>query len=240
MRKTPRTVAVPVALAAGVFLAGAHPGSQGQAHSGEGYQIDHVIVGVSDLDEGIAELGRLTGVQPIVGGEHPGRGTRNALLALGPRVYLELLAPQAGAELEEAAAPLRDLEKPTPLGWAVSTRDPAATARLLEAEGFRSSDPTPGSRRKPDGSELQWVTLALTEPAIDGAPFFIRWGEKSPQPATTSPQGCTLAGLRLVDPDATVLRRLVDVLGLGVEVASGPRFAARLVLDCPAGQVSLE
>jgi hypothetical protein len=61
--------------------------------------VDHLILGARDLDEGIRRLEEQTGVRPKVGGEHPGRGTRNALVSLGKSLYIEILAPQVNAPI---------------------------------------------------------------------------------------------------------------------------------------------
>src|SRR5260370_35424682 len=97
--------------------------------------VDHVIVGVADLEAGIGRLARLTGVTPVRGGRHPGRGTQNALLSLGPHTYLEIMAPAPATPEAPDTSFLAGLEKPTPIGWAIGSPDLHPPGRRPRAAG---------------------------------------------------------------------------------------------------------
>lgn len=207
-------------------------------------QIDHVIIAVSDLQSGMDRLEEMTGVRPVFGGEHPGRGTRNALLSLGPGVYLELLAPQEGVELPEDAAGIMSFAEPAPWGWAASSQDIEATMTRLAELGYETFEPQAGSRATPDGGMLRWVSGGVVSPALPEIPFFIEWAPDSPHPSTTSPTGCTLGSMTVSTPESEEVSRFVDALGLEVSVEAGGGSAGEyeigeyeIVLDCPNGQV---
>jgi hypothetical protein len=204
------------------------------------FQVDHVIVAIRDLQTGMDRFEELTGVRPTLGGDHPGRGTRNALVALGPEVYLELLALQEGVEQIEDAPGLEGLTELSPWGWAASTTRLESTVDLLRNAGYGAADPVAGSRVTPDDGLLSWRTASLEEPEIRGGPFFIEWGADSPHPSTTSPPGCELAALKVLTPDAELLRSLTDLLNLPVEVEAidDPVERYEVELRCPGGTVT--
>jgi hypothetical protein len=181
-------------------------------------QIDHVVLAISDLARGSAQLAAACGVEPVKGGQHPNRGTQNALLSAGSRVYLEVLAPQEAAELSAEYKELRTVAELRPVDWAVSTRDAAATVRTLKAAGFKVSEPEAGSRKTPQGKLLRWKTFGVTGPELQLAPFFIEWDAASPHPSTTSPQGCSLQSVELQTPHDAELRRLLSLLHVTAKV----------------------
>lgn len=202
--------------------------------------LDHLLLGVPDLDEGIAFVGRLTGVRAVVGGSHPGRGTRNALLALSARQYLEIIAPDPD---QDVVSPLSTLDSPALVQWAARSDDIQALADRLRAAGFDTSGPHPGSRSRPDGRVLTWKTLSLPRtfaPAgIDPIPFFIEWDATSVHPSEDSPLTGELVSVEFHHPDADALRQTFNRIGIDAEVreAETPRLAA--AIRTAAGVVTL-
>lgn len=205
--------------------------------SAAGATLDHIVVGVADLATAIDEFERQTGVRPVIGGEHPGRGTHNALVSLGGPTYLEIFAAVPGADTPNYEA-LRYLTKPTPILWAVAVQDIPAAATELQAAGFATTTPEPGSRKTPSGSVLEWETFGLTSQP-DGAPFFIRWKPGTPHPATTSPGGCKLERFTVRTPNPAPLQKLAKTLGLEVEATTGERTVLTMTLKCPKGTITL-
>lgn len=200
------------------------------------HAIDHVGLGVADLDRGIGFVEGKTGVIAVKGGVHPGRGTQNALLSLGGGSYLEIIAPAPGEKLVGDPAELLKLPDPKPVFFAVRSSNLEATAKLLKDGGFAVSAIDAGSRRRPDGAVLKWRTLGLSGPGLEAAPFIIEWDKDSPHPSTTSPGGCTLLKLEAFDRDPSRIEKLFRLLGLDIPARPGAGPALRATLRCPKGE----
>jgi catechol 2,3-dioxygenase-like lactoylglutathione lyase family enzyme len=206
--------------------------------------LDHLLLGCSDLDEGIAFVEKHTGVRPAKGGVHPGRGTRNALLALGPLHYLEVIAPdpaQTGILTTRAELPamLKQLPEPRLVDWAVHTSDIAGVAERCKKAGVAFHGPTPGSRARPDGKMLHWQTLNLDNDRSGLLPFFIEWSAETVHPSVDAPAGCEVESFVLVSPESEKLAAEFQKLGISVDVTPGktPHLHAKIV--GPKGTLTL-
>lgn len=205
--------------------------------------VDHLLLGVADLDQGMAWGEKLTGVTAAVGGRHPGRGTRNALASLGGRRYLEIIAPDPLQTAYDFHIDLRKLSEPRLITWAALTTDITATAKRAQGAGLQLFGPRDGSRARPDGKLLRWKTLVVqTEfgtQGVEPVPFFIEWAGDSPHPSQDSPRGCELRSFEMEHPEPAGVIEVLKKLGIEAKVRGAKEARLRATLKTPKGEVVL-
>jgi len=95
-------------------------------------QLDHLVFAATTLADGIEYVAEATGATPQPGGRHVAMGTHNALLRLGERVYLEIIAidPDGAApprprwfDLDDIALQSELTERPQLVAWVARTAD---------------------------------------------------------------------------------------------------------------------
>ena len=207
--------------------------------------LDHILLGCADLERGIAFVEERTGVRAAFGGVHPGRGTENALLSLGEKHYLEIIAPDpkqvgtAGTHSSAERLGLRGLAEPKLVTWAAHPGSAAALAEKLKKAGVAAEGPTPGSRKRPDGKLLQWQTVNLADDAGGLLPFFIEWGDGTVHPSADAPKGCTLKKFWIESSKADELAKEFAVMGVEVEVKQAEKARLRARIAGPKGEMEL-
>jgi len=215
-------------------------------------ELDHIVVGASSLEAGARWIEERLGAAPVPGGQHAAMGTHNALLRLGPRCYLEVIAIDPAGQppgrprwfsLDEPAMRERLAVGPALITWVVRTPSLASACARVPDLG----EIMPMARKAfrweisvPDGGALPWSGVL---------PTAIEWkaGEDGSvrHPCDTLPaSGCELVSLELAHPAAVLvsaglvaLFRELKIAG-PVELKPGPvGIAARI--RSPRGDVEL-
>ena len=203
--------------------------------------IDHLVYAVSDIERGIGEIEQLLGVRPVIGGRHPRYGTHNALLSLGPSIYLEVIArdptlplPQRGALVD------RSPDEPSRLiTWVFRPQD-IETAFAAASDAQIGLGPiATGSRQQPDGSMLSWQLSDPYAMPMNGAiPFLIHWGD-TPHPSGDVPSGGRLTELVIEHPQAETVEAAMAVLGANVTVVPAAEFRLSARIETDNGTIFL-
>jgi len=183
--------------------------------------LDHLVYATPDLEATCRELEIRLGVRASAGGQHPGRGTHNALISIGPRAYLEIIAPDP---LQPETRPvwfgIDQLTAPKLINWAVRIVDLEAFVKEISPNANVGAVRS-GSRNTPEGTTLSW---RLTEPQlVQGAgliPFLIEWNSRR-HPADSAITGPRLVQLRIEHPDPQLIRKQLNSLRLEVAIEQG-------------------
>jgi hypothetical protein len=137
------------------------------------FRIDHVVLAVRDLDASAARLWEEHGLRFAPGGRHPRWGTGNMIAPLG-KDYVELLSV-VDEEVGSTTVLGRTLMELSADGdrWfsaCLADDDLDATAARL------GLTVRPGSRTRPDGTDMRWRGAGIEERGEDlWLPFFISW-----------------------------------------------------------------
>ena len=204
-------------------------------------RIDHLVFATADLDSGIACVEELFGVSVVAGGHHPDFGTHNALVSLGQRTYLEIVAPDP--KRTEPSLPelfrLHQIDQPQLVTWAVRGNGLDNVAANAVGAGFDLGSVASGSRLTQEGTLLEWL---LTDPYADRLggiiPFFIDWLD-TPHPASSLPRACVLQRLTFLHPDVSLAEAAFTSIGITANVSYGPVPSMLATIETPTGVVTL-
>ena len=203
--------------------------------------VDHLIYAVPELTAAVADLEDRFGVRAQAGGKHIGLGTHNALLALGPRTYLEIIAPDPGQPEPSMQRPfggVDDLTRGMLVGWALACDDIDRAVAEVRSHGYDPGEVSDGQRVGPAGTVLRW--RATCSALADGlVPFLICWGDTE-HPARSAPRGLILESLQIEHPDPLSLAPVLMALSADIEVTSAATPALVAHLSGPTGSKVLQ
>lgn len=175
-------------------------------------RVDHVSYAAESggLCETAQRLSDALGVAAVDGGVHPRFGTRNMVLPLAGRRYVEVVEVLDHPASDKApfgqAVRARSEAGGGWLGWVVAVDD------LAPVESRLGRAAAPGNRYRPDGVELRWRQIGVKGLIADPQlPFVLQWeGDPGLHPSTSGRSDVRLLGLQIAG-DA---QRVLDWLGL--------------------------
>lgn len=198
-------------------------------------RVDHLVLATPDLASTVADLEQRLGVRASPGGQHLGRGTRNALIALGPKCYLEIVGPDP-AQGPMPAPRWFDVDALTTarlVAWAANAPDLESACAGARQRGVELGPVMTGSRRRADGVQLSWRFTDPTHVVDSGVvPFLIDWGS-SPHPADTAAGGVALVDLVMEHPDPDLALDHLRALELEFVLKRADRPALVATLNTP-------
>lgn len=201
--------------------------------------IDHIIWACPNLESGIDELEAMTGVRARAGGKHPRLGTHNALLHLGDRCYLEIVAPDPNRDGGPWSNSLQALKEPTLLHWVLSRSNLSDYANGLSGLIGGGNNVSSISRQHPTLGALSWEILLLPNHQYGClVPFLIDWRDCT-HPTELLEHKCTLRSVRISTPDLPNMMKIASWLGIDAEFAEASEPKLEFRIDTPNGELHL-
>lgn len=197
--------------------------------------IDHVIIGVEDLDEASTRFAEQHGLRSVFGGRHTGMGTANHIVPFG-RDYLELLAVVDRDEFSRTGLALPAPESIA--GWMARTDD------IHEVAGRLGLSVRSLSRQREDGTVLEWHLAGLELLGRDPAlPVFIDWSPDDEHHPARLPvaQDAGVQGIAWIElsGDPERIARWCEGGDLPLRVTEGPSAVLAVGLATAQGEVEL-
>jgi hypothetical protein len=207
--------------------------------------LDHLVVAAASLGAGIEYVTDLVGVAPAIGGKHATMGTHNALLKIGARAFIEVIAIDPAApkpararwfDLDTVALQGDLREQPRLIHW---------VARTADIERAVAACPLPlGTIHALSRGDYRWrITIPDdgSRPAKGVMPTLIQWDVAVHPADTLPPSNVTLAQLAASHPEPAPIRAALAKLGLADTLHVTFDREARLcaMLRTPRGTVTL-
>jgi hypothetical protein len=135
--------------------------------------IDHIIIGVNDLERATTVFSQQLGLTVSGGGIHPAGGTANRIIVTGD-TYLELITVRAPSEAEPDILE-RLAQGEGYLNFVLASNNIEADSMAMARRGVSIIGPTPGALRAADGRTRGWSRTNIERPVLSQHyPFIIQ------------------------------------------------------------------
>jgi catechol 2,3-dioxygenase-like lactoylglutathione lyase family enzyme len=135
--------------------------------------IDHIIIGVNNLDMAATQFSQKLGLAVSGGGTHPTGGTANRIIVIGD-TYLELIAIHNPTEAQQSMLGRLAIHEGY-LNFVLASNDIKADSTAMINRSIPILGPTLGSLRAADGRTRGWFRTNIERPDLaQRYPFIIQ------------------------------------------------------------------
>src|ERR1700730_11148094 len=135
--------------------------------------IDHIIIGVQDLEKAAAQFGQNLGLLASGGGIHTTGGTANRIIVIGDS-YIELIAVRAPGEAQQSMVD-RLAKGEGYLNVVLASNDIQAEGAAMRQRGITIIGPKSGQLRSADGRSRSWSRIDVEQSVLaQHYPFLIQ------------------------------------------------------------------
>ncbi|MFL5693960.1 MAG: VOC family protein, partial [Ktedonobacteraceae bacterium] len=135
--------------------------------------LDHIIIGVHDLEEAALVFSEKLGLAVSGGGKHPTGGTANRIIVIGD-TYIELITVDARAEAQQSMLERLDMGEGY-LNFALASNDLQADSTAIRTRDIMTVGPESGSLTTSDGRSRSWLRTDIERPDLaQHYPFLIQ------------------------------------------------------------------
>lgn len=208
-------------------------------------ELDHLVLAATTLADGIEFIAEVTGATPQPGGKHVAMGTHNALLRLGERVYLEIIAIDPDGkrpprprwfDLDDIALQSELTERPQLVHW---------VARTPDIERSAAACPVPlGAITSMERGDYRWrITIPDDgkRPGKGIVPTLIQWDVPIHPTDRLPASNVSIAQVAAAHSDPALVRTALAALGVVdvVQVTYDRSTRLAAMLRTPRGLVTL-
>lgn len=208
-------------------------------------ELDHLVLAAATLADGIEYVAEIAGATPQPGGKHVAMGTHNALLRLGDRIYLEIIAidPEGTKpsrprwfDLDDIALQAELTERPQLVNWA---------ARSMDIERSSAASPIPLGVVTPMArGDYRWrITIPDDgrRPGQGVLPTLIQWDVPMHPTDRLAQSNVSIAQIAATHSDPAPVRSALSALGLeeAIQVTYDRETRLAAMLRTPRGFVTL-
>lgn len=212
------------------------------------HYLDHLVLGINDLDKGMDEVRRLTGVRPKFDGRNAQFGTHSAVIGLGETAFLEIMAPDPEADASAIDPELKsrfvdrlaNFDGLTPFLWAIGTGNLEKTKWFARRAGSHTYEIRSGSRKRGWGRTVEWSWAGVERPESRVMPLFVQWDADTQAPQERAPDGCELKLLEINSRNFKSVQTLVAAMQIDADPFGADDDSMRFTLECEGREVVFE